>query len=284
MYTTNRACDPTRPGFAGKLYESVKSLAKTIIHSHRKCFSLKNEGDRLIILGNGPSLNETIEKYRDKLAESPLMAVNFAANSDIFKELKPRYYVLADPHFFKITEDSSVVTLRKNLGAVDWKMTLFLPHSARKTEWAKSLANIDIAYYNAVGAEGFDFLTDLLYRNQLAMPRPRNVLIPSIMIGIWLGYKEIIITGADHSWMKTLSVDEENRVVSIQPHFYKDNDKELKRIRQDYSEIALHQIIHSFFVAFRAYHDIRRYADAKGISIYNATPESFIDAFERKSL
>ena len=37
-------------------------------------------------------------------------------------------------------------------------------------------------------------------------------LIPSIMLGIWLGYREIYLLGADHTWTKTLSVDDDNRV------------------------------------------------------------------------
>ena len=92
------------------------------------------------------------------------------------------------------------------------------------------------------------------------------------------------ITGADHSWTKTLSVNEQNEVVSIQPHFYKEDEKEEKRIKVDYLKYPLHQIIYSFYLAFKAYHSIQRYAEAKGVNIYNSTPGSFIDAFPRKNL
>ena len=104
------------------------------------------------------------------------------------------------------------------------------------------------------------------------------------MIAMKLGYGNVYITGADHSWTKTLSVNERNEVVSIQPHFYKEDENEEKRIKVDYLKYPLHQIVHSFYVAFKAYHDIQRYALHRGVNIYNATPESFIDAFPRKSI
>jgi hypothetical protein len=73
-------------------------------------------------------------------------------------------------------------------------------------------------------------------------------------------------------------------VISIQPHFYKEDENEEKRIKVDYLKYPLHQIINSFYIAFKAYHNIKRYAMHKGVSIYNVTPESFIDAFPRADL
>ena len=104
------------------------------------------------------------------------------------------------------------------------------------------------------------------------MPRPRNVLIPSIMLAIASGYRRIIITGADHSWMKTISVTDDNEVVSVQPHFYAESDSEQKRIRHDYSNRPLHDVVESFAVAFRSYHEIASYARKLGVEILNATP------------
>ena len=99
-----------------------------------------------------------------------------------------------------------------------------------------------------------------------------------------MGFGNIYITGADHSWTKTLSVNERNEVVSIQPHFYKEDENEEKRVRVDYLKYPLHQIVYSFYVAFKSYHSVQRYALHKGVDIYNATPESFIDAFPRRNL
>ena len=118
----------------------------------------------------------------------------------------------------------------------------------------------------------------------MGMPRPRNVLIPAIMLAIATGYTDISIVGADHSWMTSLSVTDENEVVSIQPHFYADSDHEQARVRHEYRGYRLHQIVESFAIAFRSYHHIADYAASRGVKIYNATPGSFLDAFPRRPL
>ncbi|MBP3538123.1 MAG: hypothetical protein J6J93_11390 [Muribaculaceae bacterium] len=268
--------------FADNLFASLKTVVKLVVES-RPCSVRKGtDGGRLVIMANGPSLADTIRDNRALLMSAPSLAVNFAAISPEFKELRPRYYVLADPYFFSDdTSNENLARLRDELGAVGWKMTLLVPvkYAAKAKRF---YPNNDVKTFNIAGLEGFTWLTHPLYRLGAGMPRPRNVLIPSIMLGIALGYTEIIITGADHSWMKTLSVTDENEVVSIQPHFYSDGDNEKNRVRHEYRNYRLHQIVQSFAIAFKSYHDIEAYARKRGVHIINATPGSFIDAFDRK--
>jgi hypothetical protein len=73
-------------------------------------------------------------------------------------------------------------------------------------------------------------------------------------------------------------------VVSIQPHFYKEDKKEEERIKVDYMKIKLHEVLESMYIAFRTYHTIRRYADYRGTNIINITPDSYIDAFQKAKL
>ena len=264
---------------------SLKSMIKLMLKSKTSTVSsVATNDDSVIIMGNGPSLNDTIAQYSDVLMKTPTLAVNFAANAPQFQELKPRYYVLADPHFFVAVQDVNVLKLRENLVAVDWPMTLFVPFEAKKRGFAIDNPNIKIEYFNFLAVEGFEWLENWAYSSGRGMPRPRNVLIPSIMVAMKMGFGNIYITGADHSWTKTLSVNERNEVVSIQPHFYKEDENEEKRVRVDYLKYPLHQIVYSFYVAFKSYHSVQRYALHKGVDIYNATPESFIDAFPRRNL
>ena len=187
---------------------------------------------------------------------------------------------MADPVFFNRAGNENVERLWQNLAKVSWPMTLFVPRKAV----VMPLENIDVRRFNFVGVEGASWLRNFAYSRKLAMPRPRNVLIPSIMSGLWMGYRNIYITGADHSWTKTLDVNERNEVVSIQPHFYRDNDAEHKRVASVYKNIRLHELLLSFHIAFKAYFDLEAYARHIGANLYNATPGSFIDAFERRSL
>lgn len=183
--------------------------------------------------------------------------------------------------------DPNVVRLWRNLARTDWPMHLWLPVRFRR-QAAPLLAALPPCviplWFNLTPGEGGGRLTRALYRLGLAMPRPRNVLIPAIMMAMREGFREIYLVGADHSWLQSLWVDDKNRVVSVQPHFYKDNDKELERVAQEYAGYHLHDILGSMVVAFRSYFDIRDYAASRDVKIYNATPGSYIDAFPRRLL
>lgn len=263
--------------------QSAKSVVKMALQSRRSTVSNADRGGRpLIIMGNGPSLADNIRDDIELLKHSDTLAVNFAANAPEFSELRPRYYLLADPHFFvrPVTDPNVTRMLRKFL-EVDWEMTLFVPASA-KIDILNP--NIRIERFNFVGVEGFRWLERWAYRKGLGMPRPRNVLVPAIMTGISLGYRRIYIIGADHTWLRTLSVSDDNMVVTVQPHFYKDNDEERERVTAVYRDVRLHDILLSFHLAFKSYHAIAQYARAEGVEIINSTPGSFIDAFPRQRL
>lgn len=263
---------------------SIMSLSKILLQSGRSSIKYEKRDTPIIIMGNGPSLRDAIENNLDTLKQLPTLAVNWAGNTDEFRIIKPRYYVLADPFFFVNVEEGLVARLVKNLNTIDFPLTLFVPANKLKVA-TRIFTNkyIDIDTFNCVGIEGFSWLENLAYKHGWGMPRPRNVMIPSIMIALALGYKEIYLVGADHSWSQTLSVDDQNRVVSIQPHFYKDEaaDRNVIAVHQKY---RLHEIIYSLYIAFRSYHQIARYASKIRANIYNSTPGSFIDAFPRRQL
>ncbi len=268
-----------------KIGQSIKSIAKLCLLS-RPVRMPHAESESIIILANGPSLNDTISESIHTLKSMPTLAVNFAANAEVFFELRPRYYVMVDPVFFGPANITTLTSLRRNLGRVDWPMVLFVPHKNVKSLPAEIAVNpsIQVVGINNVGVEGWIWLENFAYDHSLGMPRPRNVLIPSIMAAMGMGYKNIYLTGADHSWMKTIWVDDDNHVISVQPHFYKDGEEERRRVDTTYQGLRLHQVVHSFYVAFRSYHILARYASARQINIYNSTQGSFIDAFKRSAL
>ena len=271
-----------------KFGASLASVIKVILLSKPTQKAAKCNEKEVVVLGNGPSLNKTISEHKDFLMARDRIAVNFAANAPIFFDLCPTGYVLADPHFFDgISTDPNVAKLWGNIRSTRWPMTLFLPANRKEfvTEMRLSdIPHLNISYYNLTPVEGCKSLSHKLFHCGLGMPRPRNVLIPSIMLAIREGYGTIYIAGADHSWTRTLWVDEGNRVVSIQPHFYQDNEEEKKRVATEYHNYPLHQILQSLYIAFRSYFDIADYAKTKGIDILNITPDSFIDAFPRLRL
>ena len=270
--------------FFSRLWQSLLSIVKVLLLSKFCIKQVKVGGSKqeqgIVILGNGPSLNDTVACAADFLESHDLLAVNFAACTPLFKQLRPTYYVLADPHYFKSLDQPNVAKMWDNIAGVEWNMTLFVPAKARLPRDFRN-SNLNVARYNVTPVEGFAWLENVLFSSGLGMPRPRNVLIPSIMTALRMGYRNVYLAGADHSWTRTLSVDDNNNVVSIQPHFYKEDDREVKRVNTEYMHYPLHSIMYSFYVAFKSYFTIARYARHIGADVYNITPGSFIDAFPR---
>lgn len=276
-------------GVFKNLFDTVASFGKVLLLSGAPSPAAERKNSRLIVMGNGPSLRDTIREHGQLLADSDSLAVNFAANADEFGILKPNIYVLADPHFFSVgeagvSENPNVVSLWENLGKVDWNMALYVPCRAKIPESIEKNSTIRLRRYNLTPGEGLKGPIHWLYRRGLAVPRPRNVLIASLMVALREGYRNIAIVGADHTWSRDLWVDDRNRVISVQKHFYKDNDKEFERVAKEYEGYHLHDILNSLTIAFRSYHQIAAYAATLGASIVNCTPGSFIDAFPRAPL
>jgi hypothetical protein len=124
------------------------------------------------------------------------------------------------------------------------------------------------------------------------MPRPHNVLIPSLILSINMKFSNIYVCGADHSWLKEIYVDNENEVLLSQKHFY---DKQAQK-QSDYRDMAvpqpmyhggsnnkrkLHEVLEKFYYTFRSYWKIKSLAESQAVKIYNITPISYIDAFDR---
>lgn len=265
---------------------SILTIGKVLLMSRCPFRASRMDGE-IVILGNGPALRSAIDDNFAALAARPRLAVNFAANTPEFIRLAPQYYILADNHFFQgEASDPNVARLWRNLGETTWKMVLFVP-CPKVTNARRKLSsnrNIRIKGYNLTPGEGLRGVSHFLYRNGLAMPRPRNVLIPAIMVAMRMGYSKIWLCGADHSWSRTLDVDDRNRVISVQPHFYKDTTSERQRVDTEYAGYHLHDIFRSLYIAFRSYHYIADYARSRNVTILNATPGSMIDAFSREPL
>lgn len=273
--------------FVENLLLSVKSIVKILLES-RKCTVTRvaQADESLVIMGNGPSLKQTIEHEVNKLAEHPLMAVNYAIRSDEFFELKPQYYTMIDPAFFTgYEQEGNVRNLwRSMIESVDWPMTIFVPAKANVPADVSTNKNLLIERINPIGVEGFAWLEDWAFRTGRGMPRPRNVLIGSLMVGLKLGYKKIYVVGADHTWTENLQVNERNELCAVENHFYKEGDSDHAARASIYRGVRMHQMMYSLYVAFKSYFAIERYARKSGVEIINATPHSFIDAFERGSL
>ena len=249
-----------------------------------------------VIIGNGPSFNTSILQYKEAFLKHELICVNNFANTDYYEDLKPRYYLLQAPILFQSNENSSPFYIKmrdelfKNIAQkTAWELNLMVPFRAKKSkEFLNVLQRnkfIKVHYFNDIAIEGFDRFKFTCYTLKLGMPRPHNVLIPSIINAICMGFKEINIIGADHSWLSEISVNNKNEALVNQKHFYDETVSKPQKM-EDYIKRPrkLHEIIHKFYLTFKGYWDIEKFSKINNVQIYNASEHSMIDAFERRLL
>ena len=108
--------------------QSCKSIVKVLLLSRPSSVKNLHPDGPVIIMANGPSLNGTIAESADILKANDTVSVNFAPTAPVFRELKPRFHVMADPLFFCADKPENVRNLYRSLAEVDWPLTLFVPY------------------------------------------------------------------------------------------------------------------------------------------------------------
>ena len=280
--------------FAERMLLSTLSIPKILLLSkfgNKLPLSAKTKRE-CVILGNGPSLTQSIEEHKTLLANSDLFSVNFFCTTEEYTQLKPRFLVAAAPEFYleKLNDFYRDFIPGFYKGLIDntqWDLEIFMPVEAKKySHWKKQIQGnnkIHVNYYNNTPVEGFEGLTHWAINNGLGMPRPHNVLIPTIIMALRMGYEKIHLIGADHSWLKDLWVDDNNLVMLRQKHFYDEaSAKANPMYKKGQDTRKLHEALQKFVISFEAYFTLEKFAKKKGQRIINLTPGSFIDAFERK--
>ena len=269
---------------------SVLNLGKVFLRSKYSTLKLTREHNTLTILANGPSLSATLSE--NSAFEGDIMVVNSFFKTDKFTTLKPKYYIISAPEFWLPMKGEAYISMQQELeysfaNDVNWEMIFFIPYKSKKHNYGKRIESINpkikTVYYNDTAIDSNTWIDRWLMNTKLAMPRPHNVLIPSLMISTWMGYSTINAYGADHSWLPSIYVDTNNNTFLTQKHFYDAKSAKAAPMLKDKEESRkLHEMLHKFYLSFKAYHVINSWSATKGTKIINKTKESFIDAFERK--
>ena len=163
----------------GDIYKTLRFLYHHIQKKRKNGnyyypFTETFKGRPIYILANGPSLNKDINELMSNdiiLKES--LVVNFFIESDLFMQIQPKYYCLADPVFNEenfLTERARAV-YKKLDEVVCWPLTLFVWKDA-----VKMVSNImSNSYINIVGLptlrfEGFEKKRYKYFKKGIAGP------------------------------------------------------------------------------------------------------------------
>jgi hypothetical protein len=277
--------------FISQCFNTVISVIKVLIRSKFNVKLPETTQKTCIILGNGPSFNESINKHPDFFKKHSLICVNAFSLSDQYEKLQPEYYVILDPSFWTETNDFLSKVLAGIANKTTWKLKLMIPFQARNSAYLqaiKSNKNISLHYFNYTVFKGFPSITHWFCKKNLAMLQSQNVLVASIFLSINIGFREIFIVGADHTWHQTLLVNEQNQLCIKDVHFYENKEQVVfKPFRITQNSEQTHRMDEIFAIwakTFYGYIAMDSYARSRNASIYNASEVSFIDAFKRVKL
>lgn len=250
-----------------------RNLQGLIQKKHNHCY----------LIANGPSLKEVFRDDIGIFEGQDVFTVNLFYETRFFNEIKPGNHIIADSGFWNATEDPKVLAIhakfKENLLKVSWDMNLFVPYAGYPIikEILKANDKITIIPYNHTPVYGSKRISHFLYKKNLGMPTPTNVLNAAIFMALNVGYKKLYLYGADHSWMKDLFIDEDNDICCFQNHFYDDEVIPYKMAKGSLGE-GLNGIVG----AFQSYKLLDDYSKSIDARIINKTKGSYIDVFDRE--
>lgn len=283
------------------IYEFYKKNLKSKFT--KKNFKFENFGGKpnnekeCIILGNGPSLKETLSSNDyNFIKEKTIFCVNRFPLTDAFFELKPRCVFFMDPSYWSKDNQDGLDELfneiYNSLLKVTWNIKLVLSKRAQKWHFFIDLPeknnNISMQYICTIPHGKTKPKEEIFeeYKANISMPFLQNVLVGAIYTAINMGYEKIYLFGADHNWHESIHIGEDNIVYIKDVQFCADN-----RTKTEYNCIykdarhtqrfSLHELFYVYARKHEAYVHLNEYAEYMKVKVYNASKYSCIDAFER---
>lgn len=251
------------------------------------------QADTLAILGNGPSLRRELPQLIESgaLRGRDVLAVNFFALDARFETLRPAYYVLSDPMFFRDSaQRDRVAELYRTLNArVTWPMHLYVQfYNPERFDYRAALPNplIRIIPFHTQLYDGFPRLTFRLFRRGLGSANFGTVVQVGEYVALLLGYRTVELYGVDHTLLDGLTVDAENRLCRRDSHYYDTAPAAAQPIFQKvpHAPYTMAGYLAEVAELFRGHEILRDYAASVGARIVNRTRGSLIDAYERDPL
>ncbi len=283
---------------ASLFIDTVLSLLKVLIKSRFSVEIPAPQRPTCSILGNGPSLRQSLDNDLAFIRETETICVNNFASSPEYAQLQPMNYALLDPAFFLYNEQNDSrkdveKTIRCLINLTVWPLNLFVPQSARGSYLVNQLTGkqagswhpqVRVIYFNYTVVRGYTWFRHFIFRKGWGMPQSQNILAASLYLAITRRFKTVYLFGADHSWHEEIRISDTNEMLMKQEHFYDKPGavayipvydvvkKETSRMSAQFASLSK---------AFYSYEVLRDYAASLNVQVLNASAKSYVDAFKR---
>mgnify|MGYP006267595651 CR=1 FL=1 len=282
-------------------FRAAETLAKVLLASKQRIALPRATTQKpLLVCGNGPSLKTLLANDDFRWEEWEVFVVNSFVLSPHFTRIRPRHYLILDDIFYAPEPGPDAppdfreawlrgkTALQQLQEKVTWPLTLHFPWQGRRGPAFRQLLaanpNISVAWVNNVVIRGWRGFRYGLYRRQWGVPRSGNVMNAAVYRALHLGHTQVVLHGLDFDLFKQVQVGPDNRLYWKYQHFYDADDPNPKAEKPQPVSRSLTQVLEEVVSSLRTFHELQAYATHRGQQVYNATPQSMVDAFPRKPL
>lgn len=250
-----------------------------------------NKGKKAVVLGNAPSLKYLIQKFHDKGIDIPNDAffVNYSPLDKFFYEVKPNHLFISDECFY-LDNDRNKQMYSNLQNRVDWDLTIYITrHFKKDCQRLVNIMGIDnpkIRYRFLYKRSCDDFepsLRNKLFKTGFFMPTESTVVNTALWVAILEGYSEVELYGIDTDQFRSLEVGDDNKLYIVEHHF---NEPDVRHpIVSDtiFRPLKMHEMLNVYAGMLKSYCILADFAEYMGTKVYNCSPGSAVDAFDRKN-
>jgi len=231
--------------------------SKNLVQNNVK-FKKIHAGERCFILGTGPSLSTLNEEQLEKLKSEVIFGVNSLYKSSVAAVLEPKYYTLIDNLYWESWSGVFADVVEKYAK----NPPVFITDPRAQNIVSDLNLKKDSIYVYSKKYPTDKMSAEITENVYAAM----NCISYSILVAIYMGFKDIYILGCDYNAFCSAGVG----------HCY-DDDDELKGISYD---LAFY--LKFYWITTEFHYLIAKLAKGMGVKIINLTPGSLLDAYPRK--
>lgn len=255
------------------------------------CFDLRSEmsrnslldglydNQRCFIIGNGPSIKkQDLKKIRNEI----IFTVNDIIKSSVFRDIKSKYHVYADPAYFNGEFKDVFNDSLRYMKEYDESIKIFVPYRFKKNVDEGVIGLIDYYYY-----DGMSFTLYKKSKGKLIdLKRPifvcQTVIQMAIYIAIYMGFKQIYLMGCDMTGFLEFYTSKKIEKDNQYGHLYYRDDEMRKKMQKIINMHDNEFYLKNYAKMFEIYKEIKIMCSGRDIRVINITDGGALDVFERE--
>jgi len=237
----------------------------------------KHKGERVFILASGPSINtQDLTLLRNEYC---IAVSQFFLHPQI-NEIRPQYHCFAPQHYPFNDETNKIIfdnfknnykyPVKTFVGTREYDFSYY-NFLKKNPEYCIDASFID--YSNSSQLNENNFMNEGVWNITKNPFGIRTVVYVAIQVAYYMQFKKIYLLGADHDYLKDLSINRNEH------HFYQENQS--FNDKEHLNMFSTERWFEEYYYRWKQYRLMKDFLSTKGVTVYNATNGGMLDVFER---